>query len=166
MPPAQATRSSVSANKAFLRSFPGLLRVAQLLSGAALWITIAANKYEGSIHFALFVAVFFWLLTLVIYFITLLDKQELVPIMGGEQWVLTNAIYDAVAASLHIAAAGIMGMKTDAYSYCNLRSYSLPCLYNAYMAASIFACLCSLLYLISAIYFSYKKCKGNRSVME
>jgi len=47
----------------FLKSFIGIVRVLQILLGAGLWVTIAANKYEGSIHYVLFVAVLFWLLT-------------------------------------------------------------------------------------------------------
>ncbi|KAM4636826.1 MARVEL domain-containing protein 1 [Discoglossus pictus] len=164
MPP-EATRSSLSMNKEFLKSFPGVVRVSQLLSAAGLWITIASNKYDGPIHFVLFVAVFFWLLTLVIYFLTLLDKQELVPILGGERWVLTNAIYDAVSTILHIASAGIMISKTEAYNYCNIDNYSRLCLYKVYLVASIFACLCSLLYFITTIYFSYKKCRGSQTVI-
>ncbi|XP_053548540.1 MARVEL domain-containing protein 1 [Bombina bombina] len=164
MPPAQHTRSSVSVSRDFLKSFPGALRLTQLLSGAGLWITIASNKYEGSIHFALAVAVFFWLLTLAIYFLTLLDKQELVPLVGAERWLLTNAIYDAVATVLHISAAGIMINKTVANSFCNVEGYSRPCLYKAYLTASVFACLCCLLYFLSAIYLSCKKCRGSQTV--
>ncbi|KAG8435441.1 hypothetical protein GDO86_013394 [Hymenochirus boettgeri] len=159
------TPSSLSVNRDYLKSLPGVVRILQLISGAGFWITIASNQYGGSIHFALFVVVFFWLLTLVIYFLTLLDKQELVPIIGGESWVLANVIYDAMATALHLAAVGIMIDKTNSYSYCNVATYTLYCLYNAYMAATIFACLCSLFYLISAIYFSYKKCKGSQTVI-
>ncbi|CAH2323010.1 MARVEL domain-containing 1 [Pelobates cultripes] len=165
MHPAHSTRSSVSANKQFLKSLPGVLRVLQLVSGAGIWITIASNHYGGSIHFALFVAVFFWLLTLVIYFLTLLDKQELVPILGAERWVFTNAIYDALATVLHIAAAGIMISKTKDNEYCNLETYKLPCLFKAYLTASIFACICCILYAITCIYFFCKKCRGNQSVV-
>ncbi|XP_063819841.1 MARVEL domain-containing protein 1 [Pseudophryne corroboree] len=162
---AQVTRSSLSANKDFLRSFPGVLRVLQLVSGAALWITIASNTYSGAVHFALFVAVFFWLLTLILYFLTLLDKQELVPVLGGDRWLLTNLVYDALAAALHIAATVIMGIRTEELSFCNLDTYRLPCLFKTYMVASIFAALCCLFYLLTAVCFSYKRCKGKSSVI-
>ncbi|KAM4702590.1 MARVEL domain-containing protein 1 [Rhinophrynus dorsalis] len=165
MPSAQATRSSVSVNRDYFKSLPGVLRVLQLISGAGLWITIASNSYGGPIHFALFVAVFFWLLTLIIYFLTLLDKQDLVPIVGAEKWVLTNTIYDALATVLHIAAVAIMISKTEAYEYCSIETYTLRCLYKAYLVASVFACFCMLFYLISTIYFSYKKCRGSQTVI-
>ncbi|XP_075072032.1 MARVEL domain-containing protein 1 [Mixophyes fleayi] len=159
------TRSSLSANKDFLRSFPGVVRILQLVSGAALWITIASNYYSGAVHFALFVAVFFWLVTLLFYFLTLLDKQDLVPVFGGERWLLTNLIYDAVATASHVAAAIVMIQKTDSYSYCNIESYKLPCLFKTYMVASVFACLCCLFYLLTTLCFLFKKCKGNTSVI-
>uniref|UniRef100_A0A8C5Q7S7 MARVEL domain containing 1 n=1 Tax=Leptobrachium leishanense TaxID=445787 RepID=A0A8C5Q7S7_9ANUR len=165
MHPAQTTRGSVSANKDFLKSLPGVVMVLQLVSGAGFWITIASNSYGGSIHFALFVAVLFWLLTLGIYFITLLDKQDLVPVVGGDHWVLTNAIYGALATILHIAAAGIMISKTKQNEFCNLETYALSCLFKAYMVAAIFACLCCPLYLITCIYFSCKKLKRSTSVL-
>lgn len=162
---AQATRSSLSANKTFLGSFPGVLRVLQLAVGTALWITIASNPYSGGVHFVLFVAVFFWLLTLLVYFLTLLDKQDLVPFLGGDRWLLTNLVYDALATALHIAATGVMANYTDQNSYCTLGGYQHRCPYNTYLAASIFASLCSLLYLLTTVFFFYKKCKGGQSVI-
>ncbi|XP_053306332.1 MARVEL domain-containing protein 1 [Spea bombifrons] len=165
MSPAQTARSSLAANKYFLKSVPGVLSILQLASGAGFWITVASNRYGGSIHFALFVAVFFWLVTLAFFFVTLLDKQELVPVLGGGRWVLTNSVYDALATVLHIAAASIMITKTQANEFCNLETYALPCLFKAYMVASIFACLCCPLYLISCLYFSLRKCRGHLSVI-
>ncbi|XP_056386847.1 MARVEL domain-containing protein 1 [Hyla sarda] len=161
----QATRSSLSANKTFLRSFPGVLRLLQLAMGAALWITIASNNYSGAVHFVLFVAVFFWLLTLILYFLTLLDKQELVPLLGGQHWLLTNLIYDALATVLHIAATIVMATYTDQNSFCTLEGYQFSCPYNTYLAASIFASLCSFLYLLTTVCFIWKKCQGGQSII-
>ncbi|XP_069835007.1 MARVEL domain-containing protein 1 [Dendropsophus ebraccatus] len=162
---AQATRSSLSANKTFLRSFPGVLRLLQLTIGAALWITIASNYYSGAVHFVLFVAVFFWLLTLLFFFLTLLDKQDLVPLLGGEHWLLTNLIYDALATVLHLAATIVMATYTDRYSYCTLEGYQHRCPYNTYLAASVFSSLGSLLYLLTTVFFIYKKCTGGQSII-
>uniref|UniRef100_A0A3P8VA69 MARVEL domain containing 1 n=1 Tax=Cynoglossus semilaevis TaxID=244447 RepID=A0A3P8VA69_CYNSE len=88
----------------FLRSFLGIARILQIVFGAGLWITIAANKYEGSVHFVLFVAVLFWLLTLALFFVTLLDKQDLVPLLGGDRWLYTNLAHDVAAAVLYLPA--------------------------------------------------------------
>ncbi|XP_069467660.1 MARVEL domain-containing protein 1 [Ambystoma mexicanum] len=164
-PPPQAPRGSLQVKKAFLKSFLGVLRLVQLLCGAALWITIASKKYEGAIHFALFVAVFFWLLTLALYLLTLLDKQDLVPLLGGDRWLPTNAVHDVLSTCLHAAAAGIMIHKTMKYEFCNVDAYQHYCFYRIYLVASIFACLCCLLFLVSAIVCFCKKCSGNQSIV-
>uniref|UniRef100_H3ANA2 MARVEL domain containing 1 n=2 Tax=Latimeria chalumnae TaxID=7897 RepID=H3ANA2_LATCH len=160
----QVSRSSLSANRGFLKSFLGVMRLLQIFLGAGLWITIASNKYEGSIHFVLFVSVFFWLLTLALFFLTLLDKQDLVPLLGGDKWLLTNTIHDLLATILYLAASGVIIHKTKKNQYCNTMGYKHSCLYKVYLAASVFACLCSLAYLLTALYCSCRKCKGNQSL--
>ncbi|XP_039542392.1 MARVEL domain-containing protein 1, partial [Pimephales promelas] len=149
----------------FLKSFIGIVRVLQILLGAGLWVTIAANKYEGSIHYVLFVAVLFWLLTLAVFIITLLDKQDLVPIVGGERWLLSNVIHDVAATLLYLSTIGIMIYKTQKNSYCNLDVYKHHCLYKVYLTASVFACLTAGVYLLSTVYCSYRKCRGERTVV-
>ncbi|RXN10501.1 MARVEL domain-containing 1 [Labeo rohita] len=158
MPPQpQVNRSFLE----FLKSFIGIVRVLQILLGAGLWVTIAANKYEGSIHYVLFVAVLFWLLTLAIFILTLLDKQDLVPVVGGERWLLSNVIHDVVATLLYLSTIGIMIYKTQKNSYCNLDVYKHHCLYKVYLTASVFACLTASAYLLSVIYGSCRKCRES-----
>ncbi|XP_007566237.1 MARVEL domain-containing protein 1 [Poecilia formosa] len=149
----------------FLRSFLGITRILQIVFGAGLWITVAANKYDGPIHFVLFVAVLFWLLTLALFFITLLDKQDLVPLLGGERWLCTNLTHDVVAAALYLPAIGVMFYKTESYSYCNLNQYQHSCLYKVYLTAAVFACLCCLSYLLSVIYGGCRKSRGEQTVI-
>ncbi|XP_043912159.1 MARVEL domain-containing protein 1 [Protopterus annectens] len=161
----QQVQSPLTVNRDFAKSCPGVLRVLQILFGAAFWITIASSKYEGSSHFAVFVAVFFWLMTLALYFLTLLDKQDLVPILGGNHWLLTNLIQDVVATALYAAAIGIVIYKTEQYSFCNVEKYRLPCYYKVYLVASAFGCVCAVVYLISAIYFVCRKCRGGQIVI-
>ncbi|KAM9327296.1 MARVEL domain-containing protein 1 [Gastrophryne carolinensis] len=162
---AQVTRSSLSANKDFLKSFPGVVRLLQLGTGAAVWITIASSSFTNTVRFALFVAVFFWLVTLLLYFITLLNKQEMVPVLGGDRWLLTNLIYDVVSTVFHIAATVVLIITIDSYSFCNTPGYKGSCNFKTYVVASFFACLCTLFYLFTTICFSYKKCQGNKSVI-
>ncbi|XP_072534093.1 MARVEL domain-containing protein 1 [Salminus brasiliensis] len=149
----------------FLKSFVGIVRILQILLGAGLWVTIAANKYEGSVHFVLFVAVFFWLLTLALFFLTLLDKQDLVPIVGGERWLLSNVIHDIAATLLYLSAIGIMIYKTEKNSFCNVKHYRPPCSYTVYLTGSVFACLTAVVYLLSAVYGSCRKCRGEQTVV-
>ncbi|XP_070973592.1 MARVEL domain-containing protein 1-like [Oncorhynchus clarkii lewisi] len=149
----------------FLKSFLGIIRILQILFGAGLWVTIAANKYEGSIHFVLFVAVLFWLLTLAAFFITLLDKKDLVPILGGDRWLLSNLLHDIAAAVLYLPVIGVMIYKTERYAYCNLEQYKHNCLYKVYLAATVFACLGAVVYLVSAVYTGCRKCRGEQTVV-
>lgn len=163
--PGEPAQSQVRENVLkFLRSFPGIVRILQIAFGAGLWVTIAANKYEGSIHFALFVAVLFWLLTLAIFFLTLLGKQDLVPLLGGERWLCTNLAHDVAAAALYVPVIGIMSYKTDRYSFCNLDLYRHACYYKVFMTAAVFACLCCLSYLLSVIHGACRKCRGEKTV--
>lgn len=149
----------------FLKSFLGIIRILQIIFGAGLWVTIAANKYEGAIHFVLFVAVLFWLLTLTAFFITLLDKQDLVPVLGGDRWLLSNLVHDIAAAVLYLPAIGVMIYKTERYAYCNLEQYKHNCLYKVYLAAAVFACLGAVVYLVSAVYMGCRKCRGEQTVV-
>ncbi|CAG6017167.1 MARVEL domain-containing protein 1 isoform 1-T1 [Menidia menidia] len=165
MPP-QASQSQVKSNiLRFLRSFLGIVRILQIVLGAGLWVTIAANKYEGSIHFVLFVAVLFWLLTLTLFFLTLLDRQDLVPLLGGERWLCTNLAHDVAAAALYLPAIGVMIYKTERNSYCNLDLYKHPCLYKVYLTAAVFACLGCLAYLLAVVYGACRKCRGEQTVI-
>ncbi|KAG7246622.1 hypothetical protein CRUP_029509 [Coryphaenoides rupestris] len=145
----------------FLRSAVGVLRVLQIVSGAGLWVTIAANRYEGWVHFVLLVAVLFWLLTLALTSVTLLGKQDLVPVLGGDRWLLSNLLHDAVAAGLYLPAVGVLVYKTGRNSYCNLDQYQHLCLYRVYLTAAVFSVLGALLYLLSAGTLGCRRARGD-----
>uniref|UniRef100_A0A9J7Y540 Uncharacterized protein n=1 Tax=Cyprinus carpio carpio TaxID=630221 RepID=A0A9J7Y540_CYPCA len=93
------------------------------------------------------------------------SQQDLVPIVGGERWLLSNTIHDVAATLLYLSTIGIMIYKTQKNSYCNLDVYKHHCLYKVYLTASIFACLTASVYLLSAIYCSYRKCRGEQTVI-
>ncbi|KAM6185625.1 MARVEL domain-containing protein 1 [Rhynchocyon petersi] len=160
---ARAARGAVSLRRPFLRSPLGALRLLQLLAGAAFWIPVATSKYQGPVHFALFVAVLFWLLTLALYFLTLFGKHELVPVLGA-RWLTVNVAHDLLAAALYGAATGIMIDQTQRHSYCNIKDYQLPCAYHAFLAASVFGGLGLCLYLLSALYGCYRRSQGEEVV--
>ncbi|XP_012687690.2 MARVEL domain-containing protein 1 [Clupea harengus] len=144
-----------------VRSVGGVLRVLQLLVGAGVWVTIAANRYEGAIHFALLISVLFWLLTLASFAITVLDKQDLVPLIGGQRWSLSNLVHDVVATALYAPVIGIMAYKMQKNAYCNLEQYKHACFYKVYLTATVFAGLTTLAYLLSATYRVVQKCRGQ-----
>lgn len=163
--PGQRTTMPPSLRTEFLRSALGALRILQLMLGTVVWVTIAVSKYEGALHYVVFVAVFFWLSTLALFFLTLLGKSDLVPVLGGERWTLTNAVHDGLATLLYLVACYLIGSKTREKSFCDLPAYSYHCPYKVYLTATVFVCLCTLLYLISAVYCCCKKCRGDQAVI-
>uniref|UniRef100_UPI00398E6D3C MARVEL domain-containing protein 1 n=1 Tax=Pristiophorus japonicus TaxID=55135 RepID=UPI00398E6D3C len=165
MAPQSSKASSVSIQKQFLKSLLGVLRILQIVLGTVVWLTIAVSKYDGALHYVVFVAVFFWLTTLALFFLTLLGKSDLVPLLGGERWTLSNALHDWLAVLLYLVAACLIGNKTKEKSFCNLPTYTYRCPYKVYLSAAVFVCLCTLLYLTSAVYCTCKKCRGDQSVV-
>ncbi|XP_062832427.1 MARVEL domain-containing protein 1 [Anolis carolinensis] len=163
-PPCPASRESLSCNWDFLQSLLGVLRIIQLLSGAICWMILAAHKYEGATYFAVFAAVLVWLLTLVIFGLSLLGRWSLVPVLGT-RWLLTNIVHDLLlGVILFTAAAGIMGHKTQSFSYCNLRGYTKPCSYGAYVAVAVFAGVTAFLYLLSGLYCLARRFRGHLDI--
>ncbi|XP_048844232.1 MARVEL domain-containing protein 1-like [Brienomyrus brachyistius] len=148
----------------FLKSFMGIARVLQVLMGAGLWATMAANKYDGPVHFALLVAVLFWLLTVALFLLTLLGKQDAVPVAGGEHWLLSNVVHDAAAVALYLPAIGVLAYKTAKSAYCNLEHYGPPCPYRAYLSATALSGLTACAYFTSTVYASCRKCRGEQTL--
>ncbi|XP_063048294.1 MARVEL domain-containing protein 1 [Engraulis encrasicolus] len=146
-----------------VKSVAGVLRLLQLLLGACIWVTIAANRYDGAVHFALAVAVLFWLLTLAALVLGALDRHWVVPLIGGERWPITTLVLDVGALVLLLVANGILGVKMERLTYCTVTQYKYKtsCLYSVYLTATIFAALTSATYLVSAVYRIVMKCRGQ-----
>ncbi|XP_066477058.1 MARVEL domain-containing protein 1 [Tiliqua scincoides] len=163
-PPCPGSRESLSLNWSFLRSLLGGLRIAQLLSGAVCWVTLAAQKYEGATYFAVFAAVLVWLLTLALFGLSLVGRWALVPVLGT-RWLMTNIVHDLLlGVILFVTAGGIMGHKAQNFSYCNLPGYSHPCSYSAYLSAAVFAGITAFLYLLSGIYCLGRRFRGHHDI--
>ncbi|KAI4813156.1 hypothetical protein KUCAC02_024504 [Chaenocephalus aceratus] len=126
---------------------------------------IAANKYEGSIHFVLFVAVLFWLLTLALFFLTLLDKQDLVPLLGGERWLCTNLAHDRGRRRALPAAIGVMIYKTDRNSLLQPELYQHLLSVQGLPDRRRVRLPVLLAYLVSVIYGACRKCRGEQTVI-
>ncbi|XP_006878032.1 PREDICTED: MARVEL domain-containing protein 1-like [Chrysochloris asiatica] len=132
-------------NWSYLYRQRGVLRQLQLLVGAPFIILTAMSGFQGPVYFALFTSAFFYLTTLILFFIRLL----------GKYWVglfLIQMIHDLLAAALYIALMGIMIDQTLGQSYCNFEDFPLPCAYNIFLGASVCGGLCFGLYLLSAYF--------------
>ncbi|XP_075772479.1 MARVEL domain-containing protein 1 [Pelodiscus sinensis] len=164
-PPGSPARGPLGLHRPFVRSPLLPLRLGQLLLGAACWATVAAHKYEGAAHFALFAAVLAWLLALALLGLSLLGRWALVPGLGA-RWLLTNAAHDLLlGAGLYAAAAGVMGHKAERNSYCTLRGYSQRCPYRAYLGAAVCGALAAALHLLSGLYCLARRCRGHRDIV-
>uniref|UniRef100_A0A8D0EAV5 MARVEL domain containing 1 n=1 Tax=Salvator merianae TaxID=96440 RepID=A0A8D0EAV5_SALMN len=164
-PPCPQSRESLSLNRPFLRSFLGGLRIAQLLTGAVCWVTLAAHKYEGATYFAVFAVVLVWLLTLALFGLSLLGRWTLVPVVGT-RWLLTNIIHDLLLGLILLtAAACIVGLKAKSLYYCNLPGYTQPCSYRAYLTAAVFASITAFLYLLSGLYDLARCFQGHHDIV-
>ncbi|XP_033005782.1 MARVEL domain-containing protein 1 [Lacerta agilis] len=163
-PPCPQSRETLSLNRPFLRSLLGVLRIAQLLTGAVCWVTLAAHKYEGATYFAVFAAVLLWLLTLALFGLSLLGRWSLVPVLGT-RWLMTNLMHDLLlGVILSAAAAGILSQKTQSFSYCNLPGYMWSCSYKAYLTAAVFAGITAFFYLISGLHCLVRHFQGHQDI--
>ncbi|XP_006831522.1 PREDICTED: MARVEL domain-containing protein 1-like [Chrysochloris asiatica] len=132
-------------NWCYLYSPVAMLRLLQLLVGAAFIILTSKSGFHGPVYFALFMSAFFCLMTLILFFISLFYKH----------WWRVNEIHDLLAAALYIALMAIMIDQTLRQSYCNFEGNPLPCAYNVFLGATFCSGFCFGLYLLSALYRFY-----------
>ncbi|XP_007895750.1 CKLF-like MARVEL transmembrane domain-containing protein 8b [Callorhinchus milii] len=125
-------------DKAFLRTPPGLLMVAEIVFGLLVWALIAGTEYfaVSAFGWVMFVAVFYWVLTvfLLIFYITAAyTKIPQVP------WTTVGLCFNASAALFYLIASIV-----DAVSVKQAAQGSLN--YNNWAASSFFAFIVTLCY--------------------
>ncbi|XP_073515798.1 plasmolipin [Phyllobates terribilis] len=138
----------------FLTSIPGILILVELVLGLIVWALIADTRhyYVAAFGWVLFVAIFFWLLTLVLCILFFLQLHKRI---GFVPWPLTVFIYHTAAFILYITA-----FITCAASV--RLGYPSGDEYNRRAAASFFACLVMIAYGGSA-FFSFGDWRGAGS---
>nr|XP_042141393.1 plasmolipin-like [Peromyscus maniculatus bairdii] len=150
--PAQGMGASVSALRpdlGFLRSALGVLTLLQLVLGLLVWwALIADTPYHlyPAYGWVMFVAVFLWLVTIVLFIIYLFQlhmKLYMVP------WPLVLMIFLVAATVLYITAFITCAAAVDLMSLKGSRPY------NQRSAALFFACLVMIAYGVSA-FFSFQ----------
>lgn len=137
----------------FLMSIPGILMMVELVLGLLVWALIADTYYfiVPAYSWVMFVAIFCWLITLILFTIIFLQLQRRIPVVP---WPLTVFIYHVMATVLYVT-----GFITCAAS---VRVAGGPGDYNKRAAASFFACLVMIAYGGST-FFSFGEWKGTRS---
>lgn len=138
----------------FIMSIPGILMMVELVLGLLVWALIADTNYAAvpAYGWVMFVAIFCWLLTLILFIIIFLQLQRRIPVVP---WPLTVFIYHAAATVLYITGFITCAASVRAYYYTTGD-------YNRRAAASFFAALVMVAYGAST-FFSFNEWKGTRS---
>ncbi|XP_078283968.1 CKLF-like MARVEL transmembrane domain-containing protein 8b [Rhinoraja longicauda] len=138
--------SARSCDRAFLRTIPGLLMVAEIVFGLLVWILIASTEYfsVSAFGWVMFVAVFYWVLTVffLIFYITMVyTKIPQIP------WTTVGLSFNASAALLYLLASIV-----DVVSINQAKKATDN---NCWIASTVFAFMVTLCYSGNA-YFSFQ----------
>ncbi|XP_073411064.1 plasmolipin isoform X2 [Dendrobates tinctorius] len=138
----------------FLKSIPGILIMVELVVGLIVWALIADTKHYhvAAFGWVLFVAIFFWLLTLVLFILFFLQLHKRIHFVP---WPLTVFIYHAAAFVLYITAFITCAASVQLGNPSGNE-------YNKRAAASFFACLVMIAYGGST-FFSFGDWRGTSS---
>ncbi|XP_018419260.1 PREDICTED: CKLF-like MARVEL transmembrane domain-containing protein 8 isoform X1 [Nanorana parkeri] len=141
------TTASLSYDRSFITTAPGLLLLAETVFGLPVWALIAGSEYFlfPAFGWVMFVAVFYWVLTvvlLIIYITRAFTRISKVP------WTLVSLCFYGSAFVLYLIAAVI-----DATSITKeiLDDHN----YNSWTASAFFAFLVTACYAAST-YFSFR----------
>ncbi|XP_049642112.1 plasmolipin [Suncus etruscus] len=153
--PAQGVGASMSALRPdldFLRSNLGVLMVLQLVLGLLVWALIADTPYHlyPAYGWVMFVAVFLWLVTIVVFILYLFQlhlKLYMVP------WPLVLMVFNVAATILYVTAFIACSAAVELTALKGSRPY------NQRAAASFFSCLVMIAYGVSA-FFSFQAWRG------
>ncbi|XP_067408359.1 plasmolipin [Emydura macquarii macquarii] len=142
---------SLALDLGFLRSFFGLLMVAEVVLGLLVWALIASTSYQPipAYGWVMFVAIFFWLVTIILFVMYLLQlntKLYMVP------WPIVLMIFNAAATVLYVTAFITCSAAVQS-------AYWLISDYNKRAAASFFACILMIAYGAST-FLSFQVWKG------
>ncbi|KAG9474823.1 plasmolipin isoform X2 [Eleutherodactylus coqui] len=137
-----------------LWSIPGIFLMVEIVFGFLVWALIASTNHYWvpAYGWVLFVSIFCWLVTIILFLIILLQLPRRIPVVP---WPLTMFIYHVVATLLYITAfiTCAASVSVNAFGAYN---------YNRRAAASFFACVVMIAYGVST-FFSFSEWRGSRS---
>ncbi|XP_042294104.1 plasmolipin [Sceloporus undulatus] len=142
-PEAAAASSASSFDLAFLRSLFGILMALEIVLGCLVWALIADTYYQPypSYGWVMFVAIFFWLVTVIIFGMYLLKLQAKLYMIP---WPLVLMVFNVSAAVLYATAFITSAASVEPFSWPHSPDY------NRRASASFFACLVMIGYGVSA----------------
>ncbi|XP_066493235.1 plasmolipin [Tiliqua scincoides] len=139
----------------FLKSLFGVLMAVEIVLGCLVWALIADTYYQPypSYGWVMFVAVFFWLVTVILYGMYLFQLQLKLYMIP---WPIVIVIFNIAAAVLYATAFITSAASVEPYSWPHSPDY------NRRAAASFFACLVMIGYGVSA-FLSFRAWRGDGS---
>ncbi|XP_072859551.1 CKLF-like MARVEL transmembrane domain-containing protein 8 isoform X1 [Pogona vitticeps] len=140
-----STSSTLAYDKEFLRTAPGILMVAEIVLGLLVWTLIAGTKYflYPVFGWVMFVAVFYWVLTLFFLIIYMTMTYTRIPQVP---WTTVGLCFNGTAFLLYFIAAIVDACAVTK----ELDSHN----YNSWAASSFFAFIVTACYGGNA-YFSF-----------
>ncbi|XP_042333315.1 CKLF-like MARVEL transmembrane domain-containing protein 8 isoform X2 [Sceloporus undulatus] len=140
-----STSSTLAYDKDFLRTLPGLLMLAEIILGLLVWTLIAGTEYflYPVFGWVMFVAVFYWVLTLFFLIIYMTMTYTRIPQVP---WTTVGLCFNGSAFLLYFIAAIVDACAVTK----ELDSHN----YNSWAASSFFAFVVTSCYGGNA-YFSF-----------
>ncbi|XP_060644082.2 plasmolipin [Anolis sagrei] len=153
--PSPATSGTSAFDLQFLRSLFGVLMVVEIVLGCLVWALIADTYYQPypSYGWVMFVAIFFWLVTVIIFGVYLLKLQAKLYMIP---WPLVLLVFNVSAAVLYATAFFTSAASVEPFSWPHSPDY------NRRASASFFAALVMIGYAVSAC-LSIRSWKAYRS---
>lgn len=137
-----APRTS-SVDSEFLKSLFGVLMAVEIVLGCMVWALIADTYYQPypSYGWVMFVAIFFWLVTAILYVMYVFQLQLKLYMIP---WPMVLVVFNIAATVLYATAFVTSAASVEPYSWPHSPDY------NRRAAASFFACLVMIGYGCSA----------------
>ncbi|KAJ6666174.1 hypothetical protein lerEdw1_001078 [Lerista edwardsae] len=139
----------------FLKSLFGVLMAVEIVLGCLVWALIADTYYQPypSYGWVMFVAVFFWLVTVILYGMYLFQLQLKLYMIP---WPIVVVVFNIAATVLYATAFITSAASVEPYSWPHSPDY------NRRAAASFFASLVMIGYGVSA-FLSFRAWRGYGS---
>ncbi|CAM9485308.1 unnamed protein product [Lampetra fluviatilis] len=140
--PAAQSSSQIALDKGFVKTIPGILMILEIVFGLLVWSLVAATNYTTvpPLGWVLFVAVFFWLLTV---FFFVVDLFALYTRAHNINWSLVGFGYNLAAAVIYLTAAIADAASSNIYEGYE-RSHLVASTFFAFVVTLLYggSCFC------------------------
>lgn len=148
-----ASSIAITVDTSFIRSIPAILMIVEILFGLIQWAVIASTAYTvvPAYGWVMFVAVSFWITTIILFVLFLFGIREKLTFVA---WPLTEMIYNGVVTVLYFIAFVVNAVFVNPF---------LGLYYHHLAAAAAFGALVTLAYGASTVFafLSWRGGQGN-----